>query len=458
MKKLILLLISAAMCINIYAGGKLVVGYYNYDNARYPHTVIDYSSLTHICHAFIWPLADGSISYSSTLALYPDMISAAHKNGVKVLVSIGGYGTASQNTGFKSMVGNAASRAAFVTNLVNFIKTYQYDGADFDWEYPRSDDRANFTSLLTDIRAAFKTNNIPLLTAAVPSADYGGGYDIPKLAGILDWIGIMTYDFIGPWDAVGTSIYHNSALYGSSKQAYSIEKSVAAWTGYGMPKSRILIGTPFYGYLLNAPDIFAAKTSTSGEISVSYANIEQNYLTNQNWEYNFDNTTKNPYLRNKTHTQILTFDDTVSVRMKCQYVNAQGLGGTIIWKIAQGYNGFDNPLLSTVGDNLLRNVTYAASVKTYPNIFAISNFPNPFNPDTMIRYSIPSLDGNGKTLRVKIKVYDMLGRTVKALLDEDKKPGTYEVNFNAGRLSSGIYLCSIEAGHLRTVHKMLLSR
>ncbi|MCU7501271.1 MAG: glycosyl hydrolase family 18 protein, partial [Bacteroidota bacterium] len=130
---LILLMVQNLFSQNL--NNKRVIGYYNWDNSSYPSTAIDFTSLTHICHAFLWPLADGSLDQSQ-LALYPDMITAAHNNGVKVLVSIGGYGTSAQNTGFKTMVNSATARAAFITNLVNFIKANNYDGADFDWEYP----------------------------------------------------------------------------------------------------------------------------------------------------------------------------------------------------------------------------------------------------------------------------------------------------------------------------------
>ncbi|QQS38340.1 MAG: T9SS type A sorting domain-containing protein [Ignavibacteriales bacterium] len=69
--------------------------------------------------------------------------------------------------------------------------------------------------------------------------------------------------------------------------------------------------------------------------------------------------------------------------------------------------------------------------------FQINNYPNPFNPSTTIEYSTPERSN------VVIKVYDMLGREVKELVNEIKDEGTYQVKFNAESLSSGVYIYTI---------------
>jgi len=78
------------------------------------------------------------------------------------------------------------------------------------------------------------------------------------------------------------------------------------------------------------------------------------------------------------------------------------------------------------------------------------NYPNPFNPSTTIRYSITTTD------LVRIKVYDILGREVKTLINEQKQAGTYEIQFDASGLASGIYLYRIESGNFIQTKKMIL--
>jgi hypothetical protein len=66
------------------------------------------------------------------------------------------------------------------------------------------------------------------------------------------------------------------------------------------------------------------------------------------------------------------------------------------------------------------------------------NFPNPFNPSTKIEYSIP------KTAFANLKVFDISGRKVRTLVNEEKQAGTYEVNFNAANLASGVYFYRLQ--------------
>ncbi len=78
------------------------------------------------------------------------------------------------------------------------------------------------------------------------------------------------------------------------------------------------------------------------------------------------------------------------------------------------------------------------------------NYPNPFNPVTNINFSIP------KSEFVSLRVYDILGREVKALVSQNLTPGEYEVNFDASGLSSGMYYYSLRAGEYVSVKKMVL--
>ena len=86
-----------------------------------------------------------------------------------------------------------------------------------------------------------------------------------------------------------------------------------------------------------------------------------------------------------------------------------------------------------------------------PLIYSLSqNYPNPFNPATMIKYSLAKSD------RVKLVVYDLLGRQVASLVHEQQKAGNYAVRFDAAALASGMYFYRIETGSFTQVKKMLL--
>jgi hypothetical protein len=81
-----------------------------------------------------------------------------------------------------------------------------------------------------------------------------------------------------------------------------------------------------------------------------------------------------------------------------------------------------------------------------------NNYPNPFNPETRISYSIP------QNSFVLIKVYDMLGNEVARLVDEQQPAGRYEVVFDGSDLSSGVYLYTMKAGDFTSTKKLVLMK
>ncbi len=88
-----------------------------------------------------------------------------------------------------------------------------------------------------------------------------------------------------------------------------------------------------------------------------------------------------------------------------------------------------------------------------PSFYSLSqNYPNPFNPTTKIEYSIP------KSSFVSLKVYDILGREVETLVNDEKAAGNYEVQFNSNGLSSSIYFYKIQVGSFSSVKKMILMK
>ncbi|MCB9206426.1 MAG: CotH kinase family protein [Ignavibacteriales bacterium] len=109
-----------------------------------------------------------------------------------------------------------------------------------------------------------------------------------------------------------------------------------------------------------------------------------------------------------------------------------------------------------------------------PNNFIVyQNYPNPFNPVTTIKYRIPSStvllnsfqhQSNSEipekdrayNVNVQIKIYDMLGREIKTLLNEQQRPGIYEIEWDATNYPSGIYFYKITAGNIFDIKKMML--
>lgn len=105
------------------------------------------------------------------------------------------------------------------------------------------------------------------------------------------------------------------------------------------------------------------------------------------------------------------------------------------------------------GDYLIFSLGSVVSVKDIAKEISFNlsqNYPNPFNPTTTISYSLK------KTSDVKIDIFDILGRKVSTLVNEEKPAGNYNVNFDASQLSSGVYIYRIQAGEFIQSKKMML--
>jgi len=90
-------------------------------------------------------------------------------------------------------------------------------------------------------------------------------------------------------------------------------------------------------------------------------------------------------------------------------------------------------------------------VELIPVQYALfQNYPNPFNPSTKITYTIPELSF------ITLKVYDVLGKEIATLVNEEKPAGNYEVEFDSSELTSGIYFYRLQAGSFVETKKMIL--
>ncbi|MBA4317776.1 MAG: hypothetical protein C0412_05190 [Flavobacterium sp.] len=103
-----------------------------------------------------------------------------------------------------------------------------------------------------------------------------------------------------------------------------------------------------------------------------------------------------------------------------------------------------------VPDPSIKNNQVNGSMQIIPKEYSIASYPNPFNPSTVINYSIPA-EGH-----VTIRIYNLLSQEVQTLVNESKPVGTYQVRFNAHNLPSGIYIARIQAGNYNNSIKLQL--
>ena len=232
-----------------------VIGYYGIDEAKYMGpSAVPWNLLTHVCFAFASIGSDYSVNITYGQSLMSTVFSTAIANGVKPILSIGGWGYGSSM--YSEMVSSNQSRALFIESLKVVVNEYNITGVDLDWEYPgrpsdesvpynETTDVPNFLILLDELRTAFG-NNLTLSAAVAATTPFSD--DVTGFAELFDWVGLMMYDF-----AAGTLNYttSNAPLRGD----VSAESGVAAWYEAGLPKSKMVFGIPSYGRSFNLTNV-----------------------------------------------------------------------------------------------------------------------------------------------------------------------------------------------------------
>ncbi|MCG3156016.1 MAG: hypothetical protein DKINENOH_02624 [bacterium] len=443
---LVALLALAGLPVNLSAQVR-VVGYYPaWMKTKLPAARMQFQYLTHLNHAFAWPLADGSIASYAELN-HPELIQETHRAGKKILIALGGWG---QSDGFAAMSADSAARARFIGNLVDFCASRGYDGADFDWEFPRNaTERANLTRLIKEVRQAFVAADKGwLLTMVAVTSNWSGQWhDYAALAREVDWFNLMAYDFHGSWT---NHAGHNAPLFApASEYDGSAHQGILYLRDQrGVPKEKIHLGVPFYGREFNATRLYGPST---GGTDVEYGAIPARL--NAGWEYFWDDVAKVPYLLNTGRTKFLTFDDSVSLRHKCEYIKQNRLGGAMIWALGQDVFNNTQPLLEAMGRALNPGVAVAASTPATLEKFELfQNYPNPFNPATTIVFSLAA------DAAVKLTIYSLTGEQIAVLVDGLVTRGRHAFTWEAVGHPSGVYFVQLEVAGAIAAEKMTLVR
>jgi len=320
-----------------------------------PATDVDYTAFTHAILFAVNVQANGSLSGIADYdTMAPDRINAVvsggHAAGRPVLFSIGGAG----DTAFASAI-QSGTRATLVTNVVNVLTTWGFDGVDLDMEPINSGDEANFSAFVVALHTALGSHTTPLLSRPLLTAACGGNATLfASIASYFDQINLMTYDMSGAWP--GWVTWHNAPIYNGGHTfpstggpLPSAEGTVATHIAAGVPTAKIGIGIDFYGYVWAG----GAGTPTGGVTApfqqyttdptvtsnVAYADIMSTYYqaSLRQWDtgaqavyLSIDNT-------GSANDKFISYDDEQTAQAKVEYVKSRGIGGMIIWELSGGY-------------------------------------------------------------------------------------------------------------------------
>jgi chitinase len=350
------------------ARDKVIIGYVPGFRGALDEKNIDARKLTHINYAFV----DVKDSMAWLTNIETDTINFRRLNylkndnpDLKIMISIGGW---SWSENFSDAVLTESSRKKFAATSVDIVRKYNLDGVDIDWEYPgmrgednvfRPEDKQNFTLMFEalrkqlDVLAAEKGKKF-FLTTAVP--EFQGFVDLTemgKASAFLDYVNLMLYDFyVSAGDTVGhhSNLYPTNGLNGRSGDA-GIRRFVAA----GVPVEKIVLGIPFYGrswIVSSASNRGIGMIADSTKRGGGYTKIRDTIALSPAFKKYWDDSAKSPYLFNEEKRQLVVFDDEQSVKLKCEYVRANNLGGVMFWEYSSDPKLY---LLNTINEHLFKS-------------------------------------------------------------------------------------------------------
>jgi chitinase len=237
-----------------------------------------------------------------------------------------------------------ANRHAFVASCIQrFIKGKfadgieapgLFDGIDIDWEYPKEIDKLNFIALLGEFRRQLNTA-APNLLLTVAMGDNRATYrhlDMAAVSLYVDEVGIMNYDYSGPWSNRTGLI---APLYSSAEdpeKGGDVDSTIRGYENAGVPTSKILLGIPFYAYSWNqvAQDnhgLFQLGEPSRIDLPYNYiVSILDKFTTYR------DPKSMAPWLFDGT--TFWTYDDEISIGTKLKYAREHSLGGVMIWELS----------------------------------------------------------------------------------------------------------------------------
>ena len=317
---------------------------------------LDATAITRINYAFARIQNGRIVEGFPTDAANLTAITAMRQShpGLSVLISVGGW---TWSDGFSDAALTKRSRATLVASAVEFLRRYELDGIDVDWEYPgqagaghtfRSRDKRNFTLLMRDLRAALNRESrkerrpLELTMAAGASEDFLQHTEMRKAQLYVDAVNLMTYDYYGPASDTITGNHAPLLTDPADPKHMSADASVRAFVTAGVPASKIVLGIPFYGRAwADVPDaqhgLFQpGRQSSLGELPYSAI---QSIMLGAGFTRYWDEAAQVPYLYNPKTREFVSYEDEESAAAKSRYALSHKLQGIMFWRFFNDPSG-----------------------------------------------------------------------------------------------------------------------
>jgi chitinase len=277
---------------------------------------------------------------------------------IKIVISLEG------NANLFAEAAQPANRQSFVASCMRMFIRGEFgegigapglfDGIDIDWEYPKEGEKFNFIALLGEFRRQLNAAGSNLLLT-VAMGDNRATYrhlDMESVALYVDQVGIMNYDYSGPWSKRTGLLAPLYSSPGDPEKSNDVDSTIRGYQDAGVPESKILLGLPFYAYSWNQVSPVNHGLFQLGEPSRTDIPYSEILAIQGKFTAYRDPKSLAPWLFDGE--TFWTYDDEISITAKLKYAMEQELHGVMIWELSG--DTADGKLLRTISEQY-RNQT-----------------------------------------------------------------------------------------------------
>jgi hypothetical protein len=418
------------------------------------------------------------------------LVTIAHRHGVKVLATIQAVNPLNLN-----YVAQDSSRAqVLIEAAVEWAERKHFDGIELDWEgwaapLPEPEIVNRFVRMLYHRVHRMKTDGgAPGLITISAGSGQNDLYD-PAQDYMVDQFNLQLYDYSYAWYG---KLNANAAWYLAPLHRGAVDPTFEGeaydtrgplqWVDAGHDRKHLGMGVPLFGSILRNVDSLFQPMDWSGDYGLAHYQVIDDLKSIGGVE-EWDDVRKVRSIRGTARRSngrevyyqsdgvdagqkfFATGENPRSLQEKINWMIRWGFGGIMTYDLAADLDptqpigsGKRNPLKHAVDAALNPPVvtppTAATGVEAQvlPECRLEQNYPNPFNPETRIRFSVAARE------RVRLTVYDMLGRTAAVLADDVLEAGWHEARWNASGVSSGVYLCRLTTGAYTAAKLMIFMK
>ncbi len=364
--------------------------------------------VTHLNLCFANPDSEGNLHINN----FSEVVNSAKQNNPDIIICISlGGGALSDNIkkNWSDLIDKPANRPTFIKKIVSFVESKNLDGVDFDLEW--SAVTSGYSDFVIALNDSLKTHN-KMFTVALPAI-----YRYPEITNdalkVFDFINLMAYDATGTWSPNKPG-QHSS--YNFAKQ------SINYWKNQGVPKDKLVLGVPFYGYNFDDKnDVFSFTYATMVNKNTANADIDQ---------------------VGKAY-----YNGRPTIEKKVELASKE-VSGIMIWELGQDRYD-DYSLLTTIHNKFtkLEKITTGLC----GNVVSIDEIDNNYtkiypNPAT----DIITIENNNRD-ELEITIANIYGQ--KLLTNSINQFGA--TNINIAHLPRGMYLIRTKNRGVTKVHKVI---